>query len=91
MFFEIGSFCQGIFFQEQAVIQARLGFHRYQMEAPDKVLILNIGEEMEKDRSYFAGRGVSDDFLDQVFQAGHGDIWFPSHAVLHEAGVTTGQ
>jgi len=72
-------------------LEARLGFHRYQMEAPDKMLILNIGEEMEKDRSYFTSRGVSDDFLDQVFQAGHGDIWFPSHAVLHEAGVTTGR
>ena len=69
--------------------EARLGFHRYQMEAPDKVQILNIGEEMQKDRNYFASRGVSDDFLDQVFQAGHGDIWFPSHAVLHEAGVVT--
>ncbi len=71
--------------------EARLGFHRYQMETPDKVQILNIGEEMEQDRSYFASRGVSDDFLDQVFKAGHGDIWFPSHAVLHEAGVTTGR
>jgi hypothetical protein len=71
--------------------KARLGFHRYQMEAPDKVLILDIGAEMAKDRSYFAGRGVSDGFLDQVYQAGHGDIWFPSHAVLLEAGVTTGQ
>jgi hypothetical protein len=71
--------------------EARLGFHRYQMEAPDKVLILDIGAEMEKDRSYFASRGVSEGFLDQVFQAGHGDIWFPNHAVLHEAGVTTGR
>ncbi len=71
--------------------EARLGFHRYQMEAPDKVLILDIGAEMERDRSYFAGRGVKGDFLDQVYQAGHGDIWFPSHAVLQEAGVTTGQ
>jgi hypothetical protein len=61
------------------------------METPGKVQTLNIGEELEKDRSYFATRGVSDDFLDQVFQAGHGDIWFPSHAVLHEAGVTTGR
>jgi hypothetical protein len=67
--------------------EARLGFHRYQMETPDKVQILNIGEEMEKDRSYFASRGVSDGFLDEVFQAGHGDIWFPSRAVLLEAGV----
>ena len=71
--------------------EARLGFHRYQMEAPDKVLVLDIGAEMAKDRSYFADRGVSDNFLDQVFQAGHGDIWFPSHAVLHEAGVATGR
>jgi hypothetical protein len=71
--------------------QARLGFHRYQMEAPDKVLVLDIGAEMEKDRSYFASRGISEGFLDQVFQAGHGDIWFPSHAVLREAGVVTGQ
>jgi hypothetical protein len=71
--------------------EARLGFHRYQMEAPDKVLILDIGEEMAKDRSYFASRGVSDGFLDQVFQAGHGDIWFPSRAAMQEAGVTTGQ
>jgi hypothetical protein len=46
---------------------------------------------MAKDRSYFAGRGVKGDFLDQVYQAEHGDIWFPSHAVLREAGVTTGQ
>lgn len=71
--------------------EAQLGFHRYQMETPDKVQILDIGEEMEKDRSYLASRGVSDDFLDQVFKAGHSDIWFPSHAVLRGAGVITGQ
>ncbi len=71
--------------------EAQLGFHRYQMETPDKVQILDIGEEMEKDRSYLASRGVSDDFLDQVFKAGHSDIWFPSHAVLRGAGVIIGQ
>ena len=69
--------------------QAQLGFHRYQMETPGQTQIIDVNEEMEKDRSYLASRGVSDDFLDQVFKAGHGDIWFPSHAVMHEAGVVT--
>ncbi len=69
--------------------EARLGFHRYQMAAPGQTQIVDVNEELEKDRSYFASRGVSGDFLDQVFQAGHSDIWLPNHAVLQGAGVTT--
>jgi len=68
---------------------ARLGFHRYQMEVPGKVQTLDIGDEQEKDRNYLTSRGATEDFVDQVFQADHADIWFPSHAVLHEAGVVT--
>ncbi len=69
--------------------EAQLGFHRYQMAAPGQTQIVDVNEELEKDRSYFASRGVSGDFLDQVFQAGHSDIWLPNHAVLRGAGVTT--
>jgi hypothetical protein len=71
--------------------EARLGFHRYQMETPDKVQTLDIGGEQEKDRIYLTSRGATDDFVDQVFQAGHADIWFPSRAVLLSGGIITGE
>ena len=31
--------------------EGRLGFHRYQMETPGKLMTLDIGEELEKDRN----------------------------------------
>jgi hypothetical protein len=61
------------------------------MEAPEKVQTLNIGAELEKDRNYLTSRGATDDFVDQVFQAGHADIWFPSRTVLLSGGIITGE
>jgi hypothetical protein len=69
--------------------EGQLGFHRYQMETPGKVVMLDIGEELEKDRNYFSRRGATDDFVDQIYRADHAEIWFPSRAELFDGGIIT--
>ena len=54
--------------------EGQLGFHRYRMETPGKVVMLDIGEELEKDRSYFSRRGATDDFVDRIYRADDAEI-----------------
>lgn len=66
---------------------AQLGFHQYQHNS--YVNVLNAAQEQEKDRAYFRSRGVTDEFIAEMFQAGHQDIWFPSRAELLAAKILT--
>ena len=65
----------------------QLGFHQYQHKS--YVKYLNAADEQEKDSAYFRSRGVTDAFIETMFQAKYQDIWFPSRAELLAAGILT--
>jgi len=66
---------------------AQLGFHRYKLEAPEIPGLVDVGEELERDKQFFALRGVSEGFVDQVFLADHADLWKPDQILLSKSGV----
>ena len=66
---------------------AELGFHRYKLKTSGQSELIDVSEELEKDKIFFAKRGVSNLFIDQVFKADHSDLWKPDRGVLTEAGV----
>lgn len=69
----------------------RLGFHRYRIAAPYSVPTVNVGAEIDRDREYFASRGVSEEFLERAFRPSHDEIWFPTRRQLRDAGVITNE
>lgn len=72
---------------------SRIGFHRYRTGAIERgghQLYGDIAEEQAKDRSYLQARGLSDDFLDRIYDAAPDEMWQPSEAELRQAGVLTG-
>ncbi len=66
---------------------ARLGFHRYKLESTHQPDLIDVSEELEKDRLFFAERGLSDAFIKQVFTAGHAELWKPNMVSLIKGGV----
>lgn len=66
---------------------AELGFHQYQMESGDAQGLINVTDELERDRRFFAERGMSEAFLNRVFNAAHTEIWIPTREELIESGV----
>jgi len=66
---------------------AKLGFHRYKLESTEKPSLINVSEELEKDRRFFAERGLSSSFVENVFNAKHSELWVPDHEQLLQAGV----
>lgn len=67
--------------------KGRIGFHQYGDEAKKPNPFSDLDAEQERDRAYFARRGVSADFLSLIFDAPATSIWFPTHAELLAAGV----
>jgi len=65
----------------------RIGFHQYGDEARKPNPFTDLDAQQERDRAYFAGRGVDADFLKKVFDAPAASIWFPTHAELLSAHV----
>lgn len=68
---------------------AKLGFHRYLLENENQTHGLSVAEELEVDRAHFAKNGVSESFLDQLFNADHSNIWVPDVQTLIDSGVLT--
>ncbi len=66
---------------------ARLGFHQYALAST--VPLIDTANEQQKDIGFFRSRGVSDSFINRMFQAEHRDIWFPDRKELLAAGVLT--
>ena len=67
--------------------RGRLGFHGYALDASYQVPGLDIEKEQNKDRALYRARGISDAFLERVFEAGQSDLWVPAAPYLLEAGV----
>jgi len=61
---------------------AKLGFHQYKLEAGNQPELINVADELERDRQFFVERGLSDEFVKQVFTAGHSELWIPDSALL---------
>ncbi len=66
---------------------AKLGFHRYRLASKQPGRTLALAQELDKDRAFFAQRGVSADFVRQMFKSSHDSIWYPSRELLSRAGV----
>ena len=69
----------------------KIGFHQYKLTRQQPLQIESIKAEQAKDRDYFAQRGVSTTFLEQLYQSEHANIWQPNREVLLEAGVIQAQ
>ena len=69
--------------------KAELGFHQYLLENQNQTHGISVQEQLDVDRKHFASRGVSQDFIKQLFVAEHTGLWVPDHQRLLEAGVLT--
>lgn len=68
----------------------RLGFHQYKLEEGFPNPLVDVAAEQDKDRRFFAGRDIGDEFLRKVFDRPHDEIWFPGREELLAAGVIHG-
>lgn len=73
----------------------QLGFHQYAATAKTdspgngKIILGDVAAAIAQDRVFYRARGISDDFLDQMFSTRHRDMWIPDRAVLVDAGFVT--
>ncbi|MEO0342382.1 MAG: hypothetical protein AAF198_02995 [Pseudomonadota bacterium] len=67
----------------------RLGFHQYRIDADYTVLGTDPKAEQERDRNAFKAAGVSQWFLNRMFDDHASSMWYPSQVELLEAGVLT--
>lgn len=67
----------------------QLGFHRYHIDEPNKLATIDVATELQKDREYFASRGVGAAFIRLVFQAAFTGLWKPDRQMLLRARVLT--
>ncbi len=65
--------------------EGKLGFHGYLTKS--QIKFADETEEEAKDRATFLARGVSQDFVDQMFLVSPEDMWFPDQSQLEMAGV----
>ncbi len=70
--------------------EARLGFHQYAVPFGGLEPYSNMWREQQRDLQYFRSQGVSPRFLARLFQAEHGDAWYPTQRELIAARVVTG-
>jgi hypothetical protein len=70
--------------------QGKLGFHQYWVETTKYsqfVQFYNLRVEQQRDLALFKARGISQDFLDRVFDQPANRIWFPDHSTLYDAHI----
>lgn len=71
--------------------KGKLGFHQYRFDTTRTKQIIPLYEslltEQQRDLDLFKQQGVSDKFLQLMFQQQADSIWFPPHQLLLEAGV----
>ena len=70
--------------------QSQLGFHRYAFTSAFAVQTVDAAKQQRIDMAFFAGRGVSQDFLARMFQSSHDRLWMPDHGTLRAASVLVG-
>jgi hypothetical protein len=70
--------------------EARLGFHQYAVPFEGLEPFSTMGVEQQRDLRHFHRQGVSPSFLERLFQAEHGDAWYPTQRELLAARVISG-
>ncbi|RDH82474.1 MAG: hypothetical protein DIZ80_09290 [endosymbiont of Galathealinum brachiosum] len=71
-------------------IGANLGFHQYKNTLKSIDTKTNIIHEEKKDLELFRMQGVSEIFIERVFQTLSDDLWYPTIEEMLEAGVIDG-
>ncbi len=66
---------------------AKIGFHQYRFDANYSIIAADPEKEQAKDLAFFRSRGVSDAFLEKVFEQPSNAMWFPEPFELLQAGV----
>jgi hypothetical protein len=66
---------------------AKLGFHQYGLELRFPIPLYDLEGEQKKDIEFFRRQGISEHFLNSVFDSSHEEIWYPSHTELLDAGI----
>lgn len=67
----------------------QLGFHLYATESMVTASVLDIEEQVKKDKDYLRSRGVSEDFIQEAYRTPPTEIWVPSRERLVSAGILT--
>lgn len=70
-----------------AGVNAEFGFHSYRQRTINGGVGIDIEEQQNIDAGIFADAGVDKEFIDQMYQAEHEDMWFPERLRLIEARV----
>ncbi len=65
----------------------KLGFHQFSLDAVYMSPYVDSKTEQQIDLDFYTRQKIDSGFLEKVFQAGPGDIWFPGNAELLAAGV----
>lgn len=66
---------------------AKLGLHRYRMDADYAVIVTDPEREQRRDRALYAEAGVAPWFLERMFRADADGMWWPEAEELRRAGV----
>lgn len=84
------SACTLIFLSgEQRILGAagQLGFHLYATKSMLTASILDIKEQVEKDKQYLRIQGVSESFIKKAYSTPPNQIWIPTPQQLENSGV----
>jgi ATP-dependent protease ClpP protease subunit len=65
----------------------KLGFHLYATETMLTASILDIEEQVEKDKEYLRSRGVAEDFILEAYSTPPTEIWVPDYDRLTKSGI----
>jgi len=67
--------------------RGRIGFHQYRFDSSISIIAADPAEEQQRDRELFSVNGVSEAFLEKMFQSRSAEMWFPNASELLEASV----
>ena len=76
--------------QRTLAADAGLGFHQYAVDysrLKQTIPFYDPKREQAHDIALMRGIGISEEFLERMFDQPHGDIWMPRHDVLVDAGI----
>ncbi|MFT5226798.1 MAG: hypothetical protein ACI8XX_002563 [Polaribacter sp.] len=69
---------------------AKLGFHQYAFDSKRLQVFesfYSLQDEQNKDLEIYRSKGISEQFIQQIFKKPNSEIWYPSRKALLKAGV----